>query len=61
MASKLTSRSAASGPWKTVTVKLQPDQLSAVDAWREQQPDNPSRAEAIVRLAAKALTTAGAH
>lgn len=40
---------------------MQIDQLSALDGWRNQQPDKPSRAEAMRRLVAKALTTAGAH
>jgi hypothetical protein len=28
-------------------VRIQPDQLAALDAWREQQEPNPSRPEAI--------------
>ena len=46
---------------QAVTVELQPDQLSAVDAWRERQDDKPNRADALVQLAAKALSSKGAH
>lgn len=31
-------------------VRLQPDQLGKLDAWREAQDDNPTRPEAIRRL-----------
>ena len=33
-----------------VPVRLTPDQLADVDQWREDQPDQPSRSEAIRRL-----------
>lgn len=38
-----------------VMVRLQPDQLAALDAWREAQPGTPSRPEAIRTLLRKAL------
>jgi hypothetical protein len=40
-----------------VLVRLQPDQLKAIDAWRRDQENMPSRAEAIRRLAARDLRT----
>jgi hypothetical protein len=36
----------------TVLVRLQPEQLQEIDAWRREQDNLPSRAEAIRRLAA---------
>jgi ribbon-helix-helix CopG family protein len=38
-------------------VRLQPDQLAAVDAWAAKQHDAPSRPEAIRRLVSQALKT----
>ena len=38
-----------------VMVRLQPDQLDAVDGWRKDQSDLPSRPEAIRRLVELAL------
>lgn len=38
-----------------VGVRLQPDQLADLDAWIEQQDDNPSRPEAIRRILRSAL------
>ena len=38
-----------------IGVRLYPEQLSSIDAWIEQQPDRPTRPEAIRRLVAKAL------
>jgi hypothetical protein len=37
-------------------VRLQPDQLAKVDAWRGAQDDTPTRPEAIRRLVEKAIT-----
>jgi len=34
-----------------VLVRLQPDQLAILDDWRRKQPDLPTRAEALRRLA----------
>lgn len=36
-------------------VRLQPDLLTALDEWATNQPDAPSRPEAVRRLVAKAL------
>jgi hypothetical protein len=45
-----------SGKGFTISVRLQPDQLAALDAWIAWQKEpRPSRAEAIRRLIAKAL------
>jgi len=48
-------------PIMSVTVSLQPDQPSALDGWRRQQAKVPSRAAALIILAARALTAKGAH
>lgn len=42
-----------------VLVRLKPSLGRVVDAWRRQQLDFPSRADAIRRLAAMALKSAG--
>lgn len=34
----------------SIHLRVEPDQLAAVDAWREHQPDNLSRPEAVGRL-----------
>jgi hypothetical protein len=44
------SRSSVTGT--PVLVRLQPEQLQEIDAWRREQDSLPSRAEAIRRLAA---------
>lgn len=38
-----------------VATRIQPDLLERIDAWRREQPDLPSRPEALRRLAAKGL------
>jgi aspartyl-tRNA(Asn)/glutamyl-tRNA(Gln) amidotransferase subunit B len=38
-----------------VSTRLQPDLLAEIDAWRREQPDLPSRPEALRRLAVKGL------
>jgi hypothetical protein len=38
-----------------VSTRIQPDLLAEIDAWRREQPDLPSRPEALRRLAAKGL------
>lgn len=38
-----------------IGVRLQPDSLDAVDAWRKKQDDLPSRPEAIRQLVALGL------
>jgi hypothetical protein len=50
-----TKRKRADQPGTLVGVRLQPDQLAKVDAWREGQDDKPTRPEAIRRLVEKAL------
>lgn len=45
----------ATGKGESINVRLQPDQLAAVDAWAAKQEDGPSRPEAIRRLVEKAL------
>lgn len=42
-----------------VLVRLKPSMAEAVDAWRREQIDLPTRAEAIRRLAAMALKAEG--
>ena len=43
------------GKGTPIQVRLQPDQLSKVDAWRDAQDDKPTRPEAIRRLVADRL------
>jgi hypothetical protein len=38
-----------------LSIRLRPSQLEAIDEWRREQRDLPSRAEAIRRLLDKAL------
>ena len=40
-----------------VTVRIPPDQLAAVDAWIGEQPDGPTRPEAVRRLVEKGLVS----
>lgn len=40
-----------------ISTRVQPELLKQIDEWRRQQPDLPSRPEAMRRLAAKALGT----
>lgn len=46
---------APTGKGTLIGVRLQPDQLGKVDAWREAQNDKPTRPEAIRRLVERAL------
>lgn len=46
---------APTGKGTLIGVRLQPDQLGKVDAWRQDQDDKPSRPEAIRRLVEKSL------
>lgn len=39
-----------------VSTRIQPEMLELIDAWREAQPDCPSRPEALRRLAMRGLT-----
>jgi hypothetical protein len=45
----------ATGKGTPVQVRLQPEALAKLDAWRGRQHDEPSRPEAIRRLVEKAL------
>lgn len=38
-----------------IGTRVQPDLLAEIDAWRREQPDLPSRPEALRRLAVKGL------
>jgi hypothetical protein len=38
-----------------VSTRVQPEMLKRLDAWRREQPDLPSRPEALRRLAEEAL------
>jgi hypothetical protein len=38
-----------------IGVRLQPDQLAALDTWIDRQSDRPSRPEAVRRIMAKEL------
>lgn len=40
-----------------ITVRVPPSQLASLDAWREAQPDKPSRPEAVRRLVEKGLSS----
>lgn len=46
---------APTGKGTPVVVRMQPDQIAALDAWAEQQPDKPGRPEAVRRLIAKTI------
>jgi metal-responsive CopG/Arc/MetJ family transcriptional regulator len=52
---KQTRKPRPPAPGEQVVVRLQPDLLSKIDKWRRNQLDLPSRAEAMRRLADKAL------
>jgi hypothetical protein len=43
------------GAGEQVNVRCQPSFLKLVDKWRSDQPDRPSRPQAILRLAAASL------
>jgi len=45
-----TKRKRAEKPGTPIMVRVQPDQLSALDAWIKHQPDALSRPEAVRRL-----------
>lgn len=42
---------------ETLPLRLTPELMAGVDAWRESQADKPSRSEAIRRLVEKALAS----
>ena len=45
----------ATGQGTPIQVRLQPDLLASLDAWREGQDDKPTRPEAVRRLLDKSL------
>lgn len=45
----------ATGTNKAVTVRMPDEELDAIDKWRREQPDLPSRPLAIRRLVEKGL------
>jgi hypothetical protein len=45
----------ATGKDPVTAIRLSPKMRSAIDQWREAQPDKPSRSEAIRRLLTAAL------
>ena len=49
---------APTGKGEPILVRIQPDQLGALDGWRVKQDDVPSRPEAIRRLVEMALASA---
>jgi hypothetical protein len=42
---------------KRVEIRLKPEHIAAIDAWRRHLPDIPPRAEAVVRLMEMGLET----
>jgi hypothetical protein len=42
-------------PGEMISTRMQPELLKKLDAWRREQPDLPSRPEALRRLAERAL------
>ena len=46
---------APTGVGTSINLRLQPDQLSALDAWIEHQPNNLTRPEAVRQLLTVAL------
>jgi metal-responsive CopG/Arc/MetJ family transcriptional regulator len=45
----------ATGKGTPILVRLQPDQLEALDSWIAEQPEKLTRAEAIRRILRKAI------
>jgi hypothetical protein len=43
------------GKGEPIQVRMQPDAINRLDAWRKKQPDLPSRPEAIRRIVESAL------
>jgi hypothetical protein len=50
---------AAAGESPSIGVQMSSEELAALDEWRRQQADRPSRAEAIRLLVGKALDAEG--
>lgn len=53
----ITKRKRPSQPGTPIMVRMQPDQLAAVDAWAAAQDDALSRPEAIRRLVGSGLAS----
>jgi hypothetical protein len=51
----ITAKKRPEEPGVLVGVRLQPEPLAKLDAWRKKQKDLPNRPEALRRLMAKAL------
>jgi hypothetical protein len=52
---KKRGRPRTTGTGRIVGVRLLPDSMEALDAWRAEQEDQPSRPEAIRRIVAEKL------
>lgn len=52
---KRRGRPVSTGTGVGINVRLQPDQLAALDAWIAKQPDKPSRPEAVRQLIQKGM------
>ena len=50
MISKKRKGPVPTGKGTPILVRLQPDQLAALDAWIGEQPENPTRPEAVRRI-----------
>jgi hypothetical protein len=57
---KKVGRPRAMGPGEQVVVRLHEPLLAAIDQWCADQLDSPTRAEALRRLAARALASESA-
>jgi len=58
-AEKKMRRKRPEAPGTPVMTRLQPEQLAAVDSWIDEQPDKPSRPEAVRRLIDRGLKRKG--
>jgi hypothetical protein len=57
----ITKRKRAREPGTPIMVRLQPLELERLDRWRAEQPDEPSRPEAIRRLISGAFQGVSRH
>ena len=57
---KSRGRPVTTGTGIMIGVRLQPEQLAALDAWIEAHPETPTRPEAIRRLLTLGMTAQGA-
>jgi hypothetical protein len=56
---KSRGRPRTTGSGVQIGLRWQATELAAIDVWRRQEEDHPSRAEGIRRLVARALATEG--